>query len=157
MSLADAAVRLCLKPVFCSVAPQHPVYAGIGSRETPIAVLGVLEALATVLARAGFVLRSGAALGADAAFEAGADRAGGVKEIYLPWKGFNGNQSERFIVPNEAFALAEEFHPLGRKLRSSALPLKVRPGYVSATNFVLKRSSLISTCREKTLCHWPTS
>jgi Circularly permutated YpsA SLOG family len=25
MSLADAAVRLCLKPVFCSVAPEHPI------------------------------------------------------------------------------------------------------------------------------------
>jgi hypothetical protein len=46
-------------------------------RETPTAVLAVLEALGGVLARAGFVLRSGGAPGADTAFEAGADRLGG--------------------------------------------------------------------------------
>jgi hypothetical protein len=82
------------------------------------AVLAVLEALGGVLARAGFVLRSGGAPGADTAFEAGADRVGGAKEIYLPWKGFNGNRSERFAVPEEAFALAQEFHTLGQGLRT---------------------------------------
>jgi hypothetical protein len=100
------------------LAAEPKVYAGIGSRETPATVLSVLEALAAVLARAGFVLRSGGASGADAAFEAGSDRAGGLKEIYLPWKGFNGSQSERYVVPKEALALAEEFHPLGRGLRA---------------------------------------
>ena len=100
------------------LAGQPKVYAGIGSRETPSAVLAVLEALASVLARAGFVLRSGGAPGADTAFEDGADRGGGAKEIYLPWKGFNGNRSERCVLPEEAFALAEEFHPLGRGLRT---------------------------------------
>jgi hypothetical protein len=101
------------------LAVDPKVYAGIGSRETPTAVLTVLEALAAVLARAGLVLRSGGAPGADAAFEAGADRASGVKEIYLPWKKFNGNESERFTVPKEAFALAEEYHPLGAGLRAN--------------------------------------
>ena len=100
------------------LAAQPKTYAGIGSRESPPIVLAVLESLAVRLARWGFVLRSGGAPGADAAFEVGSDRAGGSKEIYLPWKGFNGNRSERYVIPREAFALAEEFHPLGRGLRS---------------------------------------
>ena len=62
-----------------TLAAQPKVYAGIGSRETPDTVLAILEALATVLARAGFVLRSGGAPGADTACEAGSDRAGGVE------------------------------------------------------------------------------
>jgi hypothetical protein len=100
------------------LAGQPKVYAGIGSRESPPMVLAVLELLAVRLARAGFVLRSGGAPGADTAFETGSDRAGGSKEIYLPWKGFNGNRSERYVIPKEAFALAEEFHPLGRGLHA---------------------------------------
>jgi hypothetical protein len=100
------------------LAAQPKLYAGIGSRESPPIVLAVLESLAVRLAHGGFVLRSGGAPGADAAFEAGCDRAGGPKEIYLPWKAFNGNRSERYVIAKEAFALAEEFHPLGRGLRA---------------------------------------
>jgi hypothetical protein len=100
------------------LAGQPKVYAGIGSRESPPIVLAVLELLAVRLARGGLVLRSGGAPGADTAFETGSDRAGGSKEIYLPWKGFNGNRSERYVIPKEAFALAEEFHPLRRGLNA---------------------------------------
>jgi hypothetical protein len=100
------------------LAAQPKAYAGIGSRESPPRVLAVLESLAVRLAHGGFVLRSGGAPGADTAFETGSDRAGGSKEIYLPWKGFNGKRSERYVIPKEAFALAEEFHPLGRGLRA---------------------------------------
>ncbi len=68
-------------------------YAGIGSRETPREILLLMEKLAESAARAGWMLRSGAADGADAAFERGCDRANGKKEIFLPWQGFNGHPS----------------------------------------------------------------
>ncbi|NYZ25158.1 hypothetical protein HND93_36125, partial [Azospirillum sp. ROY-1-1-2] len=65
-------------------------YAGIGSRETPPAVLEVMAAVGERLAQLGWVLRSGGAVGADQAFERGCDRVGGRKEIFLPWPGFDG-------------------------------------------------------------------
>lgn len=66
-------------------------YTGIGSRETPAEVVGVMEDAAYRLARMGFVLRSGKAAGADAAFQRGAQRHEGAKcEIFIPWRGFTG-------------------------------------------------------------------
>lgn len=74
-------------------------YSGIGSRETPAEVVGVMEDAAFRLARIGFVLRSGKAAGADAAFQRGAQRyhseapgrsPSSIAEIYIPWKGFKG-------------------------------------------------------------------
>ena len=66
-------------------------YTGIGSRDTPDEVLRWFKIYADVLAELGFTLRSGAAPGADAAFEEGCDRVDGKKEIYLPWKGFQNS------------------------------------------------------------------
>lgn len=54
-------------------------YAGIGSRNTPSHVLKEMERIATLL-QDKLVLRSGAARGADTAFEKGAGRN---KEIYV--------------------------------------------------------------------------
>ena len=84
-------------------------YAGIGSRETPTDILHLMTAIAKRLATYDYVLRSGAAPGADSAFELGAptDKV----EIYLPWKGFNGHPSKLCYPSNEALAMAEQFHP----------------------------------------------
>lgn len=64
-------------------------YAGIGSRETPPEVIDVMKDFAYAVAHEA-ILRSGGAPGADTAFEYGAKFAGGQREIYLPWSGFNG-------------------------------------------------------------------
>ena len=61
-------------------------------------------------AELGFTLRSGAADGADAAFEAGCDKVWGRKEIYLPWEDFNEHESNLFTPTPEAFELAEEYY-----------------------------------------------
>lgn len=74
-------------------------YTGIGSRQTPAEIVGVMEDAAFRLARMGFVLRSGKAAGADAAFQQGVQKYvtdNGINffqhlaEIYIPWKGFKG-------------------------------------------------------------------
>jgi hypothetical protein len=74
-------------------AAQHrgPPYAGIGSRETPADVLGVMESIAARLARRRWVLRTGASPGADQAFYRGARAAGGRVELFLPWPDFQAN------------------------------------------------------------------
>jgi hypothetical protein len=96
-------------------------YAGIGSRETPGPILQIMLKTAQQMAGLGFTLRSGAADGADAAFELGAD----LKEIYLPWLGFNGSDS-KLLPTKEAFLIAEKFHPAWDKCSPAAKKLHAR-------------------------------
>lgn len=64
-------------------------YAGIGSRNTPDDVLNLMRRAAAALASQGYLLRSGAAQGADSAFEQGAIDRQGAMQIFLPWDGFS--------------------------------------------------------------------
>jgi len=103
-------------------------YTGIGSRKAPADILAVMTALAAQMAGA-YVLRSGAADGADAAFEAGALKAGGAREIYLPWKGFNGHSSELYHASEQAFVLAQSVHPAWDRLEQGPKKLHSRNTY----------------------------
>lgn len=99
-------------------------YAGIGSRETPADVCKKMQELAMFLARKKFVLRSGHADGADKAFESGIFNAA-LKEIWIPWPGFNGSNSRNFPATN-AFDIAKEFHPKWGELSQGARKLHAR-------------------------------
>ena len=85
-------------------------YTGIGSRKIPEDIKRKFVTYGAALAELGFTLRSGAAHGADAAFEEGCDSVDGKKEIYLPWKKFNKHKSELFYISPEALEIAEEFY-----------------------------------------------
>lgn len=95
-----------------------PFYCGIGSRDTPHAVLEQMMGIAYILKEMEYVLRSGHADGADLAFEKGSD---GQNQIWLPWSGFNykSPQSQGLVrtghyVPAEnwvASKIAEANHP----------------------------------------------
>ena len=86
-------------------------YAGIGSRALPPGMFHTMMKLAEELAQEGYVLRSGGADGADTAFETGCNNAGGLKEIFLPTKGFNRNKSTFFVPSPLAFEIAARYHP----------------------------------------------
>lgn len=101
------------------------IYAGIGSRETPLIVLNEMTAISRELARLNFTLRSGGAKGADQAFEKGCDELNGKKEIFLPWDGFEGKKS-LFDLPLEAFSIAWKFHPNWNALSAGAKKLMAR-------------------------------
>ena len=109
------------------------IYAGIGSRETPSSVLDDMWHIAFQLGFMNWILRSGGAPGADTAFESGCNHAGGTKEIYIPWAGFQGRRDA--IVgaeqPNfqDALQLASNFHPAWDRCRASARALHARNGY----------------------------
>lgn len=99
---------------------QCSAYAGIGARKTPQQILTVMHDLAQCLAKCGFTLRSGAAPGADRAFEEGCDSASGKKEIFLPFPNFNGTKDSDysgagkrlFRYPRtEAYKIAATYHP----------------------------------------------
>jgi len=101
-------------------------YAGIGSRQTPPDVLELMERLARKLRNIGFVLRSGAADGADSAFERG---AAGVAEIYLPWPHFNNHHSSLCTVSQAALEMAKDHHPAWEKCSDAARKLHARNCY----------------------------
>lgn len=105
------------------------LYAGIGSRETPAAVLALMQRIGENMARAGFTLRSGAAPGADSAFEAGCDAAKGAKEIYLPWRRFNNHTSLLNSVTDEALIMAAKYHPAWTRCSPAATKLHARNCY----------------------------
>lgn len=101
-------------------------YAGIGSRETPQEILNYFIKLGKYFAKQGLVLRSGGAQGADKAFEVGCDSVSGQKEIYLPWKGFEGSSSSLIVSDPNAFKIAEAFHPYWRNLSVGTKKLQAR-------------------------------
>lgn len=106
------------------------IYAGIGSRSTPQSVLVSMHGIAVELARKhNMTLRSGGADGADKAFEAGCNRAGGTKEIYLPWAGFNHHPGGRGVYDgptHDAYDMAAEFHPAWQNCSRGAMAMHAR-------------------------------
>lgn len=104
-------------------------YAGIGSRKTPENILKIMRTFGHDMAEYGYVLRSGAADGADTAFEEGCDEFGGEKEIFLPWKGFNGSDSTFHEVHENAYEIARKHHPAWNRLSSAAKKLHGRNTY----------------------------
>ena len=71
-------------------------------------------------------MRSGGAKGSDKAFENGCDKAKDKKEIYLPWEGFEGSNSNLIINNPKAFEIAEKFHPYWHNLKQGAKKLQAR-------------------------------
>lgn len=102
------------------------IYSGIGSRETPTNVLADMVELAKMLGKLNACLRSGGAPGADTAFEQGCVAVKGQMEIFLPWRGFNGNRSHLYDIHPKAFVVAEKFHPGWRHLKEPVRRLMAR-------------------------------
>ena len=111
-------------------ARRPVVFAGVGSRQTPEDVQALMSDIAHELSGHGMVLRSGAARGADQAFERGADRAGGAKEIYIPEEGFQNRTAEEpgvsADIPEHAFEIAAQHHPVWYRLGGSVRRLQAR-------------------------------
>lgn len=102
------------------------IYAGIGSRETPGDILQTMTDFARFSASES-TLRSGAAPGADQAFEFGATLGGGLIETYLPWKGFEGRQDGTLLGPSKlALEVGEQYHPGWQYLKQGAKKLIAR-------------------------------
>lgn len=101
-------------------------YTGIGSRETPQRYLEAMIKIAGVLGGMGYTLRSGAADGADSAFETGTDAFSFSKEIWLPWNGFNNHQGGGYLPQEIHYQLASELHPAWDRLTRGPRSLHAR-------------------------------
>jgi hypothetical protein len=93
-------------------------YAGVGSRKTPADILLAMQDVAYSLALLGWTLRSGGAIGADKAFEAGCNEAKGSKEIFYADD-----------ATPEAFEIAAKTHPMWHQLSPFARKLHARNSF----------------------------
>lgn len=102
-------------------------YTGIGSRDIPNEYFELFKRVGKFLATKGFILRSGGASGSDKAFEAGCDMVNSnKKEIFLPWRGFEGSKSQYIVNDPKAFEIAEKYHPYYKNLSLGAKKLQAR-------------------------------
>ena len=97
-------------------------YAGIGSRETPLEIKEKIKIVVEHLNSLDYILRSGGAPGADTFFEEFAEK----KEIYLPWREFNGNDSTLYRPTKESMEMAMKYHPNWYRLSVGARKLMAR-------------------------------
>jgi hypothetical protein len=86
------------------------IYTGIGSRETPEEICNLIRSISKYLYEKGWKVRSGGADGADKHFEFPVKDIK-LKEIYLPWRGFNGNHSPLCRVSKQAMELTLLYYP----------------------------------------------
>lgn len=99
------------------------ILTGVGSRETPPDVLIRMGKIAKSFSSKGFLLRSGGAIGADSAFE---DNWNGPKEIFLPWKGYNGRNGIVPIITSAHEELAMHCHPAWDRCSQGARKMHCR-------------------------------
>lgn len=92
------------------------IYAGIGSRETPLEIMDTISFLASNLTTVfNATLRSGRAKGADTAFEIGARRWGGRMEL------FTDKDATPAMIDH-----ASKYHPAWQKCSGYARRLHAR-------------------------------
>lgn len=108
------------------------IYAGIGSRETPANILAVMTQAAAALERAGYLLRSGGAPGADRAFQTGVTDPA-HHAIFLPGRSLYGMRTgpgiyDATTLPGWKSALESvpAFHPNPGALSPFATNLMAR-------------------------------
>lgn len=107
---------------------QDPViYAGVGSRETPAPVLGLMREAASLLAADGWWLRSGGAEGADTAFWEGSERASGKSEIFTA-KQRPDIQGSILDIREVHLRMMRSVHPAPDRLSPFAAKLMARNG-----------------------------
>ena len=110
---------------------KKATYAGIGSRETPGAILDQMEQLGRSLAEQGLVLRTGNCTGADQAFQRGANSINPkLVELCLPWPGYEAASirlGNAVHTPSrQAYAIAAQYHPAWHKCRPAMQALHAR-------------------------------
>lgn len=105
------------------------IYAGIGSRVASIDICNTIFNIGKYMAESGWLLRSGGSDKCDSSFESGCDLAGGKKEIFLPWKGFNNSTSQLYKLTDEAYIKASKIHPAWDKCSLGAKKMHTRNVY----------------------------
>ncbi len=126
--------------------PTYPRYAAIGARQLAPHQLKLCENIGVYMARAGWILHTGAAPGADQTYARGALRVGGRVVFHLPWPKYEQEFFRRMpskYKPNiklkvlnsktydknydrEAFESVRLFHPKYSALKRGVIALHAR-------------------------------
>lgn len=130
---------------------MNKFYTGIGSRETPKETLNLMIEFAYRLSKNGYILRSGGTNGTDKAFERGCDKANGLKQIYIPWDGFNKyyhNNNDIILcqntkIYNKSKLIIQDIHPNFNNLTKGALKLHIRNVFQVLGDKLNKKSKFI--------------
>lgn len=108
-------------------------YAGIGSRETPDDILALMERIGAKLSEQQWMLRTGAAPGADQAFLRGAvSQHRGNAVAFLPWDSFEEEFIEKYGIDTLTqpaawtYEIAREHHPAWDRLSEAEKKLHAR-------------------------------
>lgn len=122
-------------------------YTGVGSRSTPKDIMQLMSSLAYKLAGEGYILRSGAAQGADTAFEDGCkeywldssmNMCPTLAQIYIPWSSFATPEEyykdwyrvlDRMPNNAKAYEIASQTHPAWNRCSRGAKALHARNVY----------------------------
>ena len=115
------------KPVLNSIpnwAPGSIFYAGVGSRETPLEIQQQMQEVASELEQAGYILRSGAAPGADRAFASGVQSSKNLKEYFV-----EEFKNDTYGNQEQTLNLAKEVHPAFDDLKPGGVPYIARDAY----------------------------
>lgn len=111
------------------IKEAYKSYAGIGARNTPEEVLDEMQAIAEELEEAGYILRTGGALGADDAFMSGVQDDNMI-ELFLPWQGYNEFQSPHHKSSTAAIEQAFLHHPNWGACKESVRKLHARNSHI---------------------------
>ncbi len=135
-------------------------FTGIGSRETPEDIGNILSTFCEIMTRGGYVLRSGGAPGADLYCEKGVVNTlikndKDFKEIYIPWKGFNGSDSMLYTQEDseEVIQISRENHPAYEYLKPPVKKLMNRNVY-QVLGYNLDRPSEFVICYTSDGCKY---
>lgn len=104
------------------------IITGVGSRETPLEICEEMTKIGKWARENKHTLRSGHALGADWAFEKGAQES---CIVFLPWDSFNSYLSSKavkktIITSRKLIEITKKFHPNFEGLKSGVIPLMER-------------------------------
>lgn len=113
-------------------------YAGIGSRDTPEHIGLIMTALASELGKQGYILRSGAARGADTFFEIGTQDPS-QKQVFIHCERLRDGRchdtqkgyfnAQRYIDYAQAVNIASEVHPAWHRCDRTAQEMHARNVY----------------------------
>lgn len=101
-------------------------YTGCGTTSTPVSIRRLIQDIAASLAKEGYILRTGGEKGGDEAFEEGCNSVDpALKELYLPFGGFNGKTG---VVFREYSGLSDELREMGMNTRALTKSSRLRMG-----------------------------
>lgn len=124
---------------------MYKPYAAFGARKTPDDVLDIMATIGEELEAMGFIQRNGAAEGADEAFLENIQDPTTV-ELFLPWQGYNGYESDMPLPKAFAYEVAFLNHPNWQACDERARMLHARNSHIALGTSSKDTPSLFGVC-----------